>query len=161
VITPALTSADLLTANLGQDADESLCSAFIDPKGLHGARVGVLKKPLDSSRLPYGTRSLQVAQTPIKVFGDMGAEYAIQVVELDLVNSCAPTPSRASRRESRRSIIPPSAPGTTIHKNAAELLLNHYHTDCARTPRRRLSILRLDHDPQYRRPEGKATCVNR
>lgn len=61
--------------------------SFIDPKGLRGARVGVLKEAWDF-KLPYvDPEVVKLAQNAIKVFGDNGAEVFDPVsLNLDLVN---------------------------------------------------------------------------
>ena len=153
-------SADLWTANsLGKMPMKPYVS-FIDPKGLRGARVGVLKEAWDF-KLPYvDPEVVKLAQNAIKVFGDNGAEVFDPVsLNMDLVNYLRANtfPSKYEKIAAINQYLARQGPNYP-YKNAAELLLNH--PDTPMRPNERELVEHpydLDRDPEYRATlEGKA-----
>lgn len=149
---------DLWTAqSLGKMPDKPYVS-FIDPKGLKGARVGVLKEAWDFS--PSEPDVVALAKKAIAVFGDNGAKVFEPVsLGLDLPNylQANSAPSRYERIAAIDHYLARQGPNYPF-KNAAELLLNHPGVPGRAADKAALEHpIDLNHDPEYRATlEGKA-----
>lgn len=151
-------SYDLWTAqSLGKMPDKPYVS-FIDPKGLHGARVGVLKEAWDFS--PVEPDVVALAKKAIAVFGENGAKVFDPVsLGIDLPNylQTNSSPSRYERIAAINQYLARQGPNYPF-KNAAELLLNHPGIPGRAADKTALEHpIDLNHDPEYRATlEGRA-----
>ena len=153
-------SADLWTANsLGKMPMKPYVS-FIDPKGLRGARVGVLKEAWDFKEPMVDPQVVQLAKNAIKVFSDNGAQVFDPValnIDLPQYLQSNGLPSRYERIAAINQYLARQGPGYP-YKNAAELLLNH--PGVPMRPGEKEAVehpIDLDRDPEYRATlEGKA-----
>jgi amidase len=143
--------ADLWTAqSLGQMPMERY-ETFLDPAGLRGARVGVLKEAWDFA--PVDPAVLELAEKAIGVFSANGAKVFRPVsLEIDLpayltTNSL---PSRFERIAAINQYLSRQGPSYPF-KNAAELLLDHPGVPGRPNDRAALeNPIDLDRDPEYR-----------
>ncbi|HKB91303.1 MAG TPA: amidase family protein [Opitutaceae bacterium] len=151
-------SFDMWTAqSLGKMPDKPYVS-FIDPRGLKGARVGVLKEAYDFG--PIEQDIVEVAKTAIGVFEKNGAKVFNPVsIGFDLKQYLAANsmPARYERIAAINQYLARQGPEYP-YKNAKELLLGHEgittrgtEVDAIEHP------VDLNHNPEYRATlEGKA-----
>ena len=145
-------SDDLWTANsLGKMPLESYVS-FIDPDGLRGARVGVLKEGWDPQFIPVDPKVIEMAKQAIQVFADNGAKVFDPVsLDIDLPQYLTGNgmPSLKERIHAINQYL--SRHGAEYpYKNAAELLLDHEGVPMRDQPREEITNPRsLDRDPEY------------
>lgn len=150
---------DLWTAqSLGQMPMKPYVS-FIDPNGLRGARVGVLKEAWDFG--PAEPDVVELAKKAIAVFPAAGARIfdplplGLELKQYMVVNSL---PSRYERIAAINHYLARQGPEYPF-KNAAQLLLGHPEVP-EPSAAVKASIehpLDLNHDPEYRATlEGKA-----
>ena len=150
-------SDDLWTANsLGKMPMEPYVS-FINPDGLRGARVGVLKEAWDFT--PVDPAVIEMAKKAIAVWGDNGA-VVINPVSLDidlpgylLANGF---PARFERIQAVQQYLDRHGAEYPI-KTARQLLLGHAGVPERPADREQLEKpIDLDRDPKYRAAlEGK------
>ncbi len=144
-------SDDLWTANsLGKMPMEPYVS-FIDPDGLRGARVGVLKEAWDFT--PVDPAVIELAKKAIAVFGEHGASVFDPVsLGIDLPNYLEANvfPSQYERIHAINQYL--SRHGAEYpFKTAAELLLGHDGVPGREGDREAIeSLIPLDRDPKYR-----------
>ncbi|MCC6238186.1 MAG: amidase [Dehalococcoidia bacterium] len=144
-------SDDLWTANSLGKMPLQPYTSFLDPAGLRGARVGVLKEAWDFT--PCDPAVLELAKAAIKVFGDHGAEV-FDPVALDinlpgylLANGL---PSKFERIQAINQYLSRQAPGYPF-THARDLLLDHPGVPERPQDREALTTpIDLDRDPQYR-----------
>jgi len=149
---------DLWTAqSLGHMPDKPYVS-FIDPKGLRGARVGVLKEAWDFNK-PSFPDIIELAHKAIAVFGENGAKVIDSValgINLPDALTESGSPSRYERIYAINHYLARQGPNYPFH-TAKELLLGH---DAPFRPADKAAIEKpfdLNHDPEYRATlEGKA-----
>jgi amidase len=144
-------SADLWTANsLGKMPMEPYVS-FIDPDGLRGARVGVLKEAFDFPLVDPAV--LELAKQAIAVFGEHGAAVFNPVsLGIDLPNYLEAnlSPGRYERIQAVNQYLARQGPEYPF-KTAAQLLLDHPDVPERAQDRAALEApVDLDRDPQYR-----------
>ena len=151
-------SDDLWTANsLGRMPMASYVS-FINPDGLRGARVGVLKEAWDFS--PVDPEVIEMAKQAIAVFGENGAAVFEPVsLGIDLPGYIANNgfPARFERVAAVQQYL--SRHGAEYpFKTARQLLLDHEDVPERPADREQLEApIDLDRDPKYRAAlEGKA-----
>ena len=151
-------TADLWTANsLGKMPFEPYVS-FIDPQGLRGARVGVLKEGWDFT--PVDPAVVELAKAAIAVFDAQGAQVFDPVeLGIDLPNylSANSSPSRFERVHAIDQYLSRHGPEYPF-KNAADLLLDHPGVPGRARDRELIERpIDLDRDPEYRATlEGRA-----
>ena len=151
-------SADLWTANSLGKMPMAPYVSFIDPDGLRGARVGVMKEAWDFS--PVDPDVIEMAKQAIAVFGEHGAAVFDPVsLGINLPNYLETnmSPGRYERIAAVNQYL--SRHGTEYpFKDARELLLDH--EGVPERPADRAGIeapIDLDRDPKYRATlEGKA-----
>ncbi|HEY0947762.1 MAG TPA: amidase family protein, partial [Opitutaceae bacterium] len=142
---------DLWTAqSLGEMPDRPYVS-FIDPQGLRGARVGVMKEAWDFGKVDPEVDTL--ARAAIKVFADNGSKVFEPVsLELNLPQylTANSSPSRFERIAAINHYLARQGPEYPF-KNAAQLLLNH--PGIPGRPADKASLEKpvdLNRDPEYR-----------
>jgi amidase len=151
-------TADLWTANsLGKMPMEPYAS-FIDPKGLHAARVGVLEEAWDFT--PCDPAVVELARQAIALLGEHGAAVFDPVaLGIDLPNYLEANgfPSRYERIYAIDQYLARNGPEYPF-KTATQLLLDH--PGVPERPQDREAIehpVDIDRDPRYRSAlEGKA-----
>ena len=144
-------SADLWTANsLGKMPTEPYVS-FLDPEGLQGARVGVLKEAWDFT--PVDPAVIELAKQAIAVFADNGSAVFDPVsLGIDLPNYLLASgfPSRYERIHAINQYLSRQAPDYPF-KTAEELLLGHEGVSERPQDRELLEHpVDMDRDPRYR-----------
>jgi amidase len=151
-------SADLWTANSLGKMPMKPYTSFIDPAGLYGARVGVLKEAWDFT--PCDPAVIELSKQAIAVFSKHGASVFDPVsLGIDLPNYLEANgfPSRYERIQAINQYLSRHGPEYPF-KTAAELLLDH--PGVPERPQDREALehpVDLDRDAQYRSTlEGKA-----
>jgi len=151
-------SDDLWTANsLGKMPAEPYVN-FIDPNGLKGARVGVLKEAWDFT--PVDPAVIELARNAIAVFSENGASVFDPVsIGIDLPNYLEANgfPSTWERIHAINQYLAHQGPDYPF-KDAAQLLLNNADVPIRQQDRDALkNPFDLNRDPQYRANlEGRA-----
>jgi amidase len=149
---------DMWTAqSLGHMPDKPYVS-FIDPNGLRGARVGVLKEGWDYTK-PSFPDVVELAKKTIALFGENGAKVVDPVslgLDLPKMLSESGSPSRYERIMAINHYLARQGPDYPFH-DAKQLLLGH---DAPFRPLDKANLekeIDLNHDPEYRATlEGKA-----
>lgn len=118
---------DLWTAqSLGKMPLEPYVS-FLDPKGLQGARVGVLKEAYDFKTPAHDAEVIELAKKAIAVFGANGARVFEPVslgIDLPQYLQANSSPSRYERIAAINHYLARQGPSYPF-KDASQLLLNH------------------------------------
>lgn len=146
-------SFDLWTAqSLGQMPDKPYVS-FIDPKGLRGARVGVLKEAWDFKQPNQEPEIIEMAQKAIAVFAQNGAKVVDPValgIDLPQFLEANSFPSRYERIAAINHYLARQGPGYPF-KDASALLLNHPGVPGRPTDKEQIEkAIDLNRDPEYR-----------
>jgi amidase len=150
---------DLWTAqSLGKMPDKPYVS-FLDPHGLKGARVGVLKEGWDFKAPAPDPEVVAMAKKSIALFGTAGAKVTDPValgLDLPQVLTANSLPSRYERIHAINHYLARQGPSYPFH-NASELLLNHPGVPGRPADQENIEHLPdLNHDPEYRATlEGK------
>lgn len=146
-------SFDLWTAqSLGQMPDKPYVS-FIDPKGLRGARVGVLKEAWDFKQPNQEPEIIEMAKKAIAVFAQNGAKVVDPValgIDLPQFLEANSFPSRYERIAAINHYLARQGPGYPF-KDASALLLNHPGVPGRPADKEQIEkAVDLNHDPEYR-----------
>lgn len=146
-------SNDLWTAqSLGQMPEKTYVS-FIDPKGLRGARVGVLKEAWDFNEPAADPEIVEMAKKAIAVFGNNGAKVVDPVsLGIDLPRFLAANsfPSRYERIAAIDHYLERQGPGYPF-KDARALLLDHPGVPGRPADKELIEKpVDLNRDPEYR-----------
>lgn len=146
-------SFDLWTAqSLGQMPDKPYVS-FIDPKGLRGARVGVLKEGWDFKEPNQDPEVIEMAKKAIAVFGANGSKVVDPValgIDLPQFLQANSFPSRYERIAAINHYLARQGPGYPF-KDASALLLNHPGVPGRPADKELIEKpVDLNRDPEYR-----------
>lgn len=149
---------DLWTAQSLGKMPEKPYASFIDPNGLRGARVGVMKEAWDFT--PSEPEVVELAKKAIAVFGENGAKVFDPVslgIDLPKYLTANSSPSRYERISAINHYLARQGPDYPF-KNAAQLLLNHPGVPGRAADKAALEKpIDLNHNPEYRATlEGKA-----
>jgi amidase len=146
---------DLWTAqSLGQMPLESYVS-FIDPKGLKGARVGVLKEGWDFHSPAQDPEVVAMAKKAVAVFGENGAKVINPValgIDLPQYLEANSFPSRHERIHAINHYLARQGPEYPF-KNAQQLLIDHGVAGVPGRPADKENLANLpdlNRDPEYR-----------
>ena len=146
---------DLWTAqSLGQMPLESYVS-FIDPKGLKGTRVGVLKEGWDFHSPAQDPEVVAMAKKAVAVFGDNGAKVINSValgIDLPQYLEANSFPSRHERIHAINHYLARQGPEYPF-KNAQQLLVDHGVAGVPGRPTDKENLANipdLNRDPEYR-----------
>jgi len=146
-------SFDMWTAqSLGKMPDQSYVS-FLDPEGIRGARIGVLKEGWDFHVPEQDPEIIKMARTAIEVFAKNGAKvYDAVALNIDLPQYLEANafPSRFERIHAINHYLARQGPAYPF-KNAAQLLLGHEGVPGRDADREALAKpFDLNRDPEYR-----------
>jgi amidase len=146
---------DMWTAqSLGQMPLESYVS-FLDPKGLNGARVGVLKEGWDFHSPEHDPEVVAMAKKSIALFGQHGAKVFDPValgIDLPQYLESNSSPGRYERIHAINHYLARQGPSYPI-KNARQLLVDHGVAGVPGRPADKVNLdnlVDMNRDPQYR-----------
>jgi amidase len=129
--------------------------SFLDPKGLSGARVGVLKEGWDFHFPQHDPEVVAMAKKAIALFGQSGAKVFDSVelgINLPQYLEANSSPSRYERIAAIDHYLARQGPAYPF-KNARQLLLDHGVAGVPGRPVDKTNLenpIDLDRDPQYR-----------
>lgn len=129
--------------------------SFLDPKGLNGARVGVLKEGWDFHSPEHDPEVVALAKKSIALFGEHGAKVFDPValgINLPQYLEANSSPGRYERIHAINHYLARQGPSYPI-KNARQLLLDHGVANVPHRPADKTNLenlVDLDRDPQYR-----------